>query len=147
MMRNILLFVIVAAVFCCGCGKKIITVTGEVQYEGEPAKNIAILFEPKSSEKIVSESGVAVTDSTGRFTLKSSSGKGGIEPGNYAVYMNWCNPNAVDDGGAGPAHGAESQAMVSPYKFPEERPEIVVPIENGKSHFVFKVTSKEILWE
>ena len=146
-MRNILLLVIVAAIFCCGCGKKIVTVTGEVLFEGEPAKDIAVLFEPKSEAKIVPESGIAITNSEGRFTLESSSQKRGIEPGSYTVYMNWRNPTSVDDGGAGPAESG-APPLTSPYRFPAERQSIVLEVKgSGKNHFVFKVTPEEIRWE
>ena len=140
---------IVVLATCCGCGKKIVTVSGEVLYEGKPAKDIAVLFEPKSDAKFVSESGVTVTDSNGSFTLRSSSNKRGLEPGNYTVYMNWKNPNFVDiTDGAGLSRGAEVKAMSSPYRFPAERPEIVVTVQNsGKNHFTFKITPTEILWE
>jgi len=144
-MRHIFLLLIL--VVACGCGKKIVPVSGEVLYEGVPAKDIAVLFEPKSDAKIVPESGIAITDSEGRFTLESSSHKRGLEPGNYTVYMNWRNPTSVDDGGAGPAEGA-APTLVSPYRFPAERPQIVLEVKgSGKNHFVFKVTPETILWE
>ena len=150
MKNSNLLLTVITVIFFCGCGKNIVTVTGEVLYEGKPAKEIVILFEPKSDAVLVSESGLAVTDSSGRFTLKSSSDKRGLEPGNYTVYMNWKGPDNVNDeyGDAGPPPGVEVKSNPSPYQFPAERPEIIVSVQgSGKNHFVFKITPKEILWE
>ena len=148
-MRHIHIFFVFAVLFC-GCGKKIVTVTGEVLYEGAPAKDIAVLFEPKSDATLVSESGIGVTNSSGHFTLESSGRKRGIEPGTYTVYMGWKNPDPVvdDTGGAGPPDGVEIPVPPSPYRFPEEQKEIVVNVQgSGKNHFVIKITPEEILCE
>ncbi len=148
-MRTLLnLLVFSMAISLTGCGKKIVTVSGEVQYEGKPAKDVALLFEPKSDATFVAESGVAVTDSSGRFTLESSSDKHGIEPGHYTVYFGWKNPDAVDDvGGAGPPSGAEIQTTVSPYQFPGERNAVVEVHGDGENSFVFKITPEAIVCE
>ena len=148
-MRKTLLLIMLAGVMSlCGCGKNIVTVTGEVLYEGKPAQDIAILFEPKSDAKTVSESGVAVTDSGGRFTLRSSSNKRGIEPGTYTVYLGWKNPAAaVDDGGAGPPPGTTTKTPASPYRFPEDRSVIVEIRDSGKNSLVFRISPEGILCE
>jgi len=148
-MRHIHIFFVFAVLFC-GCGKKIVTVTGEVLYEGTPAKDIAVVFEPKSDGTLVSESGLGVTGADGRFTLESSSRKRGVELGAYTVHLGWKNPNPIadDTGGAGPPPDVEIPVPVSPYRFPEEQKEIVVNVQgSGKNHFVLKISPEAILCE
>ena len=147
-MRNILFCTaIIVAVVTGGCGKKIVVVTGEVFYEGSPAKDVAVLFEPKSDSTLVSESGIAVTDSEGRFTLESSSRKRGIEPGNYTVHVGWRNPTVADVGDAGPSPGGEAQTAKQPYLFPEEKSVVVEVKGTGKNHLVCNITPEEVRWE
>ena len=146
-MRHIQIFLVF--VLLCGCGKKIVTVTGEVLYEGSPAKDVVLLFEPRSGATQVAESGVAVTGADGRFKLESSSGKRGIEPGTYTVYLGWINPDTVvvDDAGPSPDTPPPSPP---PYQFPvnSNNEKVVVDVQiNGKRHFVFKFTPEEILAE
>lgn len=146
MKRTIILFGMAAIVLMIGCGKRIVTVTGEVQYNGVPAKDIAVLFEPKSTAEQIAESGVAVTDAEGRFKLESSSAKSGIEPGSYAVYLGWQNPVTVEDGGAGPSPESEANQVEVPYQFPPERQELVVEVQgDGENHFVFDITPENIV--
>ena len=149
-MRNSLLFSLIAIFALCGCGKKVVSVTGEVLYEDQPAKDIAVLFEPKSDAQLIPDAGLAVTDSNGRFTLKTAvkNPRSGVEPGKYTVYMGWKNPGAVESGDAPPASGAATTQATSPYRFPDEliNGNVVVEIQS-KKHFVFKIRPEEILWE
>ncbi|GHT40103.1 hypothetical protein FACS189427_13910 [Planctomycetales bacterium] len=143
---------------CCslflfiGCGPKIVSVTGEVHYDGKPAPDVAVLFEPKSDATLIPDAGLAVTDSNGRFTLISSgkNSRPGIEPGAYTLHLGWKNPQAVDDdGGAGPAPGAE-KPVFSPYRFPAKLAdgEAVVTVKaTGKNHFIFHATADDVKWE
>ncbi|MDR0870727.1 MAG: DUF4198 domain-containing protein [Planctomycetaceae bacterium] len=137
-----------------GCGPKIVSVTGEVHYDGKPAPDVAVLFEPKSDAKQIPDAGLAVTDSNGRFKLSSTAkkAKSGIEPGTYTLHLGWQNPQpAADDGGAGPAPGAASPPPVSsPYRFPEKlgNNEAVVTVKaTGKNHFIFSTTADDVTWE
>ena len=139
----------VFALLLCGCGKTIVTVTGEVLYEGNPAKDIVLLFEPKSGATQVPESGFAVTDADGRFRLESSSGKRGIEPGTYTVYLGWNNPDTVVVDDAGPSPNAPPPTP-PPYQFPvnSNNEKVVVDVQvDGNRHFMFKFTPEEITAE
>lgn len=151
-MRNVsCLFVAITVLAVCGCGKKIVPVTGEVLYEDEPAKNIAVLFEPKSDAKEVPFSGIAVTGPDGRFTILTTEKqqKRGLEQGSYTVYLGWKNPDTVEGSDAGPQPG-DPPPIPSPYRFPEKigNGELVVDVRNdGKNHFVFRVTPDNVQWD
>jgi hypothetical protein len=131
-----------------GCGQKIVSVTGEVLYDGKPAPDIAVLFEPKSNSAKIAEAGLAVTDSGGRFTLFSAGTKkrNGIEPGEYTVFMGWKDPNAPKN----VPEGATIKPANSPYQLPEKlvNHNVVVTVHgNGTNRFVFRVTADDIIWE
>jgi hypothetical protein len=144
-MRKI--FLLLCLLYLCGCGTKIVSVTGEVIYDGKPAPDIAILWEPQSNAKQIPESGIAVTDSRGHFTVSSTGQKkrNGIEPGKYTVFMGWKNPNSIEL-----PEGATSALVTAPYKFPEKisNGNVIVTInESGTNRVVFRVTPDEITWE
>jgi hypothetical protein len=133
-----------------GCGQKIVSVTGEVHYDGKPAPDVAILFEPKSDAKLVPDAGLAVTDSNGRFKLSSSAknAKSGIEPGTYTLHLGWQNPQAVAGDDAGPVPGAKP--VPSPYRFPAKLAEgeaVVTVKATGKNHFIFLATADDVTWD
>ncbi|MDR0336315.1 MAG: DUF4198 domain-containing protein, partial [Planctomycetaceae bacterium] len=126
-----------------GCGSKIVSVTGEVFYDGKPASDISVLFEPKSESTRVSDSGLAVTDSNGRFVLFSTGSKkrNGIEPGQYTVLMGWKNPNMPAD----IPEGVTLKPVKSPYQFPEKliNQNVIVTIhDHGVNRFVFRITAE-----
>jgi hypothetical protein len=131
-----------------GCGQNIVSVTGEVLYDGKPAPDISILFEPKNETTRIADAGLAITDSGGRFALFSTGTKkrNGIEPGEYTVFMGWKNPQATDN----IPEGATIKPVNSPYRFPEKliNGNIIVTV-NGKgvNRFVFHVTADNITWE
>ncbi|MDR0871182.1 MAG: hypothetical protein LBN39_10365 [Planctomycetaceae bacterium] len=121
-----------------------------MHYDGKPAPDVAVLFEPKSDAKLVPNPGFAVTDSNGRFKLTSLAvkAKSGIEPGTYTLYLGWKNPNEVD-GALTEAEGG-AKPVPSPYRFPEKLTEgkVVVAVkETGKNHFVFRTTVDDVTWD
>jgi hypothetical protein len=131
-----------------GCGPKIVSVTGEVFYDSKPAPDISVLFEPKSESTRIADSGIAVTDLSGRFTIFSTGSKkrNGIEPGEYTVFMGWKNPNVPAD----VPEGTAIKPVNSPYQFPEKfiNGNVVVTVHgNGVNRFVFHVTADNVTWE
>ncbi|MDR2704772.1 MAG: DUF4198 domain-containing protein [Planctomycetaceae bacterium] len=148
--KNVIQYLILCSVLflLTGCGQKIVSVTGEVLYDGKPAPDISVLFEPKSDSARIAEAGLAITNSSGRFTLFSTGTKkrNGIEPGEYTVFMGWKNPNAPED----VPEGATIKPVNSPYKFPEKlvNGNVIVTVHgNGANRFVFRVTADDITWE
>lgn len=90
-----------------------------VLYKGEPAKDVAVLFEPKSDATYVPHSKLAVTDASGRFSIFSTEQrrKKGIEPGECVVYLGWNNPDAVEISDSVPSPD-DPKPTPSPYRFP-----------------------------
>lgn len=74
-----------------GCGPKTVKLAGQVTYDGQPAKDISVVFEPVSG-------GVAALGKTaddGKYTLRllNDTKKTGIIPGDYKVFLRWVDPN------------------------------------------------------
>lgn len=79
------LFVALASM---GCGQDtggltLVKVTGQVTTDSEPFANGMVQFIPKQAGK--STGGSAVTDENGYYSLKHTSNRKGIEPGEYNV--------------------------------------------------------------
>ena len=94
--RWVCLIVLVAAVGCGDAGgPKLVSVKGKVTVgSGEPFKKGLVVFTPKASVDPNSKSktgpilgGSGITDDQGNFTLKHTSLKPGIEPGEYNVFF------------------------------------------------------------
>jgi hypothetical protein len=84
---------IIVIVILTGCGQKTIAVRGTVTFDGKPAKDIYVIFQPITSEKIALETAVGITDVNGLFALHLiDSKKSGCIPGEYAVFFRWIDP-------------------------------------------------------
>ena len=96
-----------------GCGPKTARVSGRVTFDGEPAKDISVLFQSASSAAIVAEPAFGKTNAKGEFTLALiNTKKKGAIPGEYVVYISWVDPepgNAVE--------GVTKETPI-PYKIP-----------------------------
>lgn len=79
-----------------GCGPKTVIVTGRVTFEGEPGKDISVLFEPLSDAAITSPAAEGLTNAEGIYKLRliGETKKAGAMPGEYAVSLKWMDPNA-----------------------------------------------------
>ncbi|MDR1270613.1 MAG: DUF4198 domain-containing protein [Planctomycetaceae bacterium] len=148
--KNVIQYLILFSVLFLftGCGTSVVSVTGEILYDGKPASDISVLFEPKSESTRIADAGLAVTNSGGQFTLFSTGVKkrNGIEPGEYTVFMGWKNPNATDN----MPEGATIKPVNSPYKFPEKliNGNVVVTVNSKDiNRFIFRVTADDITWE
>lgn len=89
-MKHILLMILFL-VTLAGCGPKTLKLAGQVTYDGQPAKDISVVFEPISG-------GVAAmgkTDAGGKYTLQllNDSKKAGIIPGDYKIFLRWVDPH------------------------------------------------------
>ncbi|MDO5554917.1 MAG: carboxypeptidase-like regulatory domain-containing protein [Planctomycetia bacterium] len=84
-----------------GCGVRTVSLSGQVTYNGQPAKDVAVTFDQATGG--ISASGK--TDTEGNFTLRllNDSKKSGIVPGEYTVRLFWVDPNEKEDA-IGPTH-------------------------------------------
>jgi hypothetical protein len=88
-----ILLPVIVIVALTGCGQKTTAVRGIVTFDGKPAKDIYVIFQPITSEKIAPEASVGVTDVNGQFALRLiDSKKSGCFPGEYAVFFRWIDP-------------------------------------------------------
>jgi 5-hydroxyisourate hydrolase-like protein (transthyretin family) len=96
-----------------GCGPKTTSVLGTVTIDGKPAKDIRVIFQSVTQEKIAPEAATGVTNVNGQFTLSLiESKKTGCIPGEYAVFFRWIDPLEKLD---------ESKPQkTGPYKIPPE---------------------------
>ena len=113
-MKRLLLLLLLLP-FCVGCGSKTISVTGTVTFDGVPAKDINVLFQPITTAAIVPPSAAGLTDANGKYRLQllGEQKKAGALPGEYIVYVSWMDPN--------PDPNPEREGYVpnpSPYKIP-----------------------------
>lgn len=74
-----------------GCGEdvpeevvpELVPVTGVVTLDGEPAEGVSVMFSPTGST--TGNGAFAMTDASGRYTLKYHSGAEGVPVGEYNV--------------------------------------------------------------
>ncbi|MDR1492449.1 MAG: DUF4198 domain-containing protein [Planctomycetaceae bacterium] len=96
-----------------GCGVKTARVSGRVTFDGEPAKDISVLFQPLTSADVMPEAAVGMTNANGEFSLSlMNSKKRGAIPGEYVVYISWVDPNPGN-----PVEGVTKSTPI-PYKIP-----------------------------
>lgn len=73
------------AVTALGCGERgdanLVSVTGTVLYDGEPVEGASVVF--RSDSSVAS----GMTDSSGRFELRTQGQGSGAEPGDYKVMV------------------------------------------------------------
>ena len=84
----------------CGGGRKIVPVSGVVTFNGQPAKNVVVTFQPLG-EKVEDNPGrgsSAYTDENGRFTLVYDGEKPGALTGKHRVRI---TPQWVANKGVG----------------------------------------------
>ncbi|MDR1960625.1 MAG: hypothetical protein LBQ54_16560 [Planctomycetaceae bacterium] len=96
-----------------GCGPKTVRVSGRITFDGEPGKDISVLFQSASTGNTVPEPAVGLTNEKGEFSLAlTDSRKRGAIPGDYVVYIAWVNPNQGD------VVEGSTQNTPIPYKIP-----------------------------
>jgi hypothetical protein len=81
--------VLLAALFITGCGNnphKTVPVSGKVTKDGKGLANAKVLFQPETKPgATASDSSVGVTDNSGSYTLKTTTGKEGAVWGKHVV--------------------------------------------------------------
>jgi len=101
--------VLALAAGCGGGGRKIVPVSGVVYFNGEPAKNVIVTFQPlgEKSDDNPGRGSSAYTDENGRFVLVYDGEKPGALTGKHRVRISpqWVSRKAADDRGEGPAGG------------------------------------------
>lgn len=108
-----------------GCGPKTTTVTGTVTIDGEPAKDMVVVFQSTAETAIIPEPAHGITDANGRFSLAIfTARKRGALPGDYAVSISWRDPNPPKD---------DNLSNPSPY---------TVPLEAREGRLRYTVESK-----
>lgn len=93
--RNLSAVVLASALATwCGCGgsRDLVSVTGTITVDGQPADGAVLLFHPKSGEGSVA---TAVADASGRFSPVTDM-QPGIAPGSYQVTATWPDPAKRD---------------------------------------------------
>jgi hypothetical protein len=98
-----------------GCrrgGHSLAPVSGRVTLQGKPMAKVNVAFQPLAAPGSGGDAGIGsygVTDSDGRFQLKTVDGKPGAVVGKHTVYLTISNPN--------PPKGDE-QVLGPPSPFP-----------------------------
>ncbi|MCL2745137.1 MAG: hypothetical protein FWE67_14935, partial [Planctomycetaceae bacterium] len=81
------------ALLLSGCGAPTVPVSGKIVFDGVPAENIAVLFQPQVGGEAGKNAPVAAygkTDKNGAYSLKLLHTKqAGVIPGEYAVFLSW----------------------------------------------------------
>ncbi|MDR2642614.1 MAG: hypothetical protein LBC74_07460 [Planctomycetaceae bacterium] len=121
----LLLFVVVFCV-CTGCGQQVTQISGTVTVDGIPAENLKVLFQAVSDATTVPPPAFGITDKSGKYQLILASNKrSGVIPGEYAVFINWEDPNPAKD---------DNTNHAAPYKIPSNalRGELRYNVKVGK---------------
>ncbi|MGL4593891.1 MAG: hypothetical protein ACRCUY_04090 [Thermoguttaceae bacterium] len=96
----------------CDSRPRPVPVSGLVTIGGKPAFDCQVRFEVISDDVYPPPSAAAMTDSEGKFTLKTvePNRRTGAIPGKYRVYCEWLCLN--------PPEGKEPEQVPKPYKLP-----------------------------
>jgi len=150
----------IALLFLTGCERGnpfgLAPVSGMVTIDGQPAADVVIIFTPVPNEttSIVGPFSSAVTDSEGKFTLKSKQRKPGAVPGVHSVSLQYrsFSPDAVDNikeriqrarqsgGDVAAAQAALKKAMQQP-QIPERYSDIKLTVgKDGLTDHKFDLT-------
>ncbi|MDR1486241.1 MAG: hypothetical protein LBT09_15670 [Planctomycetaceae bacterium] len=96
--RFICLLLFVTFCFCAGCGQRVTQISGTVTVDGKPAENLKVLFQAVSNAAHVPSPAYGLTDNAGKYRLTLADDKrNGVIPGEYAVFINWEDPNPATD--------------------------------------------------
>ena len=93
-MKRVLLLLLLVPLLT-GCGPKTVVVTGRVTFDGEPGKDISVLFQPITNAAVALPAAAGLTDANGVYKLRliGETKKAGAIPGEYAVSITWMDPN------------------------------------------------------
>jgi hypothetical protein len=96
--------------FFAGCGQRVTQISGTVTVDGKPTKNLKVLFQAVSDAAQVPPPAYGITDNAGKYQLILASDKrSGAIAGEYAVFINWEDPNPAAD---------DNTNHVAPYQIP-----------------------------
>lgn len=134
-MKNNCFVIFVLLVLLTGCGVRTVSMSGQVTYNGEPAKDVAVTFDQITGG--ISASGK--TNEEGVFTLRllSDSPKKGIIPGDYRVHLFWVDPNEKEDA-IGPSNPSPYPQALPIYS--EEG--VAVTVDGSISNMNFEMTQE-----
>ncbi|QDU10852.1 hypothetical protein [Gimesia aquarii] len=134
-----ILFLIVMCLGVAGCGSNTkqasSTASGTIKLDGKPLTSGTLNFYPANE----GNSAFAVINSDGTFTVNTSAGTSGLEPGEYSVVISYEVPSTIDD---------ESNEVPGinpiPAKFRnEENPEISITVpKSGTDALSIDLTSQ-----
>ncbi|MDR0338595.1 MAG: hypothetical protein LBI18_16100 [Planctomycetaceae bacterium] len=104
------LLLFVTIFLCIGCRQQVTQISGTVTVDGKPAENLKVLFQAISDAPNVPPPAYGVTDKVGKYRLiLANDKKNGVIPGEYAVFINWEDPNPVAN---------DNINHAAPYKIP-----------------------------
>ena len=91
MMRLILLVALLSLVGCSGSDFSMVSVSGTVTMDGEPLEGVEVVFAPMEvrGQVEVGPASVGITDSKGKFTLKTPRGVDGAVVANHRVSVSY----------------------------------------------------------
>jgi len=104
----LLCLVTLAGLVGCPRGKpglKTVAVTGTVTLDGQPVDGASVAFSPKAPD---GKAAVGLTDSSGKFTLKTDGTTEGALPGSYTVTVSKTSGGSADSAAMQPPSGQMS---------------------------------------
>jgi hypothetical protein len=108
--RFICLLLFAALCFCASCQQRVTQISGTITVDGKPAENLKVLFQAVTDTAHVPSPAYGITDKTGKYQLILASNKrNGVIPGEYAVFINWEDPNPAAD---------DNTTHAAPYQIP-----------------------------
>ncbi|MDR2754487.1 MAG: hypothetical protein LBC20_02160 [Planctomycetaceae bacterium] len=128
MHKNITLFFIFIFLVLSGCGDRRTEVSGTVTLDGKGLKDITVLLQPVTDTALTPEAAFGKTNEQGKFSLSLvNSKKYGVVPGEYAVFINWNDPNPPPE---------NQPPNPCPYKIPSSA-------KNGSFRYVIETGKKQ----
>lgn len=124
--RGVVVVMAVVATALIGCNSsgggggdraKTYPVSGTVTYNGRPVEGAAVLFVPTDK---TGEAAIAMTDASGKYSLKSPGGRDGAVPGSYNVKI---SKSETQSSGGQAAAAPDSDDMGYPDDYNPDAPE------------------------
>lgn len=120
---------LVCSVVGCGGGPKLVSVDGQLTYNGQPLGDVNLAFYPSAGEGTM---GSAAVDATGKFSAECASGKG-LTAGTYKVTVAPANPAPEDNANTdASAYDVKEEALPYPIKYrTQEMTDATITVPDG----------------
>jgi hypothetical protein len=93
---------IVVALACASCGRRLCSVSGRVTYKGAPASGAAVFLRSHGEQRLSDQLIMGIVQPDGSFTVVCGTQGEGAPPGTYDVLIQWRQQRNASKGSTHP---------------------------------------------